>query len=78
MIYQYQTKFDVDKLASSMLQVGSFDAEILSLERLLAFKAFFRASSMSSGLNLAVFLVRAITYTLEENESGTNWIWKFF
>ena len=36
MIYQYQTNFDVDKLASSMLQVGSFDAEILSLERLNA------------------------------------------
>ena len=34
MIYQYPTQFDVDNLASSMLQVGSFDAEILSLERL--------------------------------------------
>ena len=34
MIYQYQTKFDVEKLASSMLLIGSFDAEILSVERL--------------------------------------------
>ena len=35
MIYQYPTQFDVDILTSSMLHVGSFDAEILSLERLL-------------------------------------------
>ena len=35
MIYQYPTQFDVDILASSMLHVGSFDAEILSLERLM-------------------------------------------
>ena len=34
MIYQYPTQFDVDILASSMLHVGTFDAEILSLERL--------------------------------------------
>ena len=29
MIYQYPTQFDVDILASSMLHVGTFDAEIL-------------------------------------------------
>ena len=35
MIYQYPTQFDVDILASSMLHVGTFDAEILSIERLI-------------------------------------------
>ena len=38
----------------------------------LAFKAFFRAFSISSGFNRAVCLVRAIIYNLKENENSTN------